>query len=118
MSTFASLIKEKRLENRLSLRSAAALIGISYTYLNNLEKDLDKSTGCMNKPTPETIQMIANAYKLDYLYLLQLCGYITEKDLELSPKLQELVGKCRNLPAEKIDIIINFADYILWKQKT
>lgn len=117
MSTFASLIKEKRLQNKMSLRSASSLIGISYTYLSNLENDYDKSTGTSNKPTPETLQMIAKAYKLDYNFLLQLCGYITERDLNLNPKLQELVARCRTLSEDDIDRVIDFTDYVLWSQR-
>ena len=83
MSVFPDLIKEKRLSMKLSLRSAAKMIGISYTYLDILEKSVDKRTGITNKPTPETLEMIASAYRLDYNYLLSLWGYIKSVNLEL-----------------------------------
>ena len=96
MSVFSDLIKEKRLSMKLSLRSAAKMIGISYTYLDILEKGVDKRTGITNKPTPETLEMIASAYRLDYNYLLSLWGYIKSVNLELPSYLQELLEECKH----------------------
>ena len=115
MSVFSSLIKECRLNQKLSIRSAATLIGISYTYLNNLEKGLDKSTGTVNKPTPETLKLISSAYHLEYSYLLELWGYLAKSDLEVSPKVQELLSTCKGFTDKDIDLVIEFAKYILWK---
>lgn len=115
MSEFSKLIKEKRLAMNMSLRYASRQIGISYTYLSNLEKGVDQRTGFTNKPTPETLQMIATAYKLDYTYLLQLWGYIQEMDLSLSPNLQELIAACKKMSADDIKQVTQYANFINWQ---
>ena len=115
MSVFSSLIKELRLSKNMSLRSAANLIGISYTYLSNLEKGFDKSSGNINKPTPETLKMIASAYSIDYSYLLQLWGYVQKDDLMLPPKVHEIIKNCRLLSEKELDAIIEFSDFLVHK---
>ena len=115
MSIFSNIIKNKRQSKKLSLRSAADLIGISYTYLSNLEKEFDKSTGTTNKPTPETLKMIAEAYELDYVYLLQLWGYVSESELEMPIQIQGLLHICNKLSNKDIETLIEFAKYLLWK---
>ena len=116
MNNFSNIIKEKRLAMKLSLRNASQLIGISHTYLNNLEKGVDHRTGIKNKPTPETLQLIATAYDLDYNYLLQSCGYIEETSLELPVHLQELLATCRKLPKSDVKYMTQFAQFLLEKQ--
>ena len=116
MNNFPDIIKEKRLTMKLSLRNASRLIGISHTYLNNLEKGVDHRTGIKNKPTPETLPLIATAYDLDYNYLLQSCGYIEETSLELPVHLQELLATCRKLPKSDVNYMTQFAQFLLEKQ--
>ncbi len=82
---------------------------------NNLEKGLDKSTGTINKPTPETLKLISSAYHLEYSYLLELWGYLAKSDLEVSPKVQELLTTCKGFTDKDIDLVIEFAKYLLWK---
>ena len=115
MNNFPDIIKEKRLAMKLSLRNASRLIGISHTYLNNLEKGVDRRTGIKNKPTPETLQLIATAYDLDYNYLLQSCGYIEETSLELPTHLQELLATCRKMPKSDVNYMTQFAQFLLEK---
>ena len=45
MMTLARLLSERRKADRLSLREAAQLIGISHGYLDKLEKGVDSRTG-------------------------------------------------------------------------
>ena len=116
MNNFSNIIKEKRLAMKLSLRNASRLIGISHTYLNNLEKGVHHRTGIKNKPTLETLQLIARAYDLDYNYLLQSCGYIEETSLELPVHLQELLATCRKLPKSDVNYMTQFAQFLLEKQ--
>src|SRR5690554_642940 len=68
-------LKEKRQSYNLSLREAANRIGISHGYLNKLELGFDERSGKANKPTPDVLKLIATAYKVDYDYLMNLCGY-------------------------------------------
>lgn len=117
MSEFSYLIKNKRLAMKLSIRAAAKHIGISYTYLDNLEKGIDRRSGTTNKPTPETLQMIASAYQLDYNYLLNLWGYIESVDLTLSAHLQELLDECKHFSDDDISNIIQYAKFLTWKKK-
>lgn len=81
--TFSDLLIKKRNELHLSLREAAEKIGISHVYLDKLEKGIDPRTNTANKPTPDTLKLVAKAYNLDYYYLMELCGFIdSPKELD------------------------------------
>ncbi|NMM52035.1 helix-turn-helix domain-containing protein [Paenibacillus aquistagni] len=60
------------LRGRMTLREAAEMIGISHTYLSNLEK------GDKTKPSIETLKKIAEAYNYPYATLLIEAGYFDE----------------------------------------
>lgn len=83
MKTLSEILKNKRKELKLSLRKAAELIGISHSYLNNLEKGIDPRTKTFNKPTPETLKLISDAYKIDYNELMIASGYVTPSDISV-----------------------------------
>ena len=72
------LLKREREERGLSLREAASKIGISHTYIANLEKGVDPKTGKKFEPTPAVLRKIANFYNISYMKLMFLCGYIDE----------------------------------------
>lgn len=80
MSTLGKYLKELR--GKESLRDASKRIGISHTYLDTLEKGVDKRSGSIVKPTPETLKMLAEAYKCDYEELMIKAGYIESEDLK------------------------------------
>ena len=101
----------------LSIRAAAKKIGISYTYLDNLEKGVDRRSGVRNKPTPETLKLIAEAYHLNYTYLLSLFDYIESTDLPVPVYLQELFDLCKDLSYEDIDDIVRYVKFIIWQRK-
>lgn len=114
MMTLAQLLSEKRKSDRLSLREAAELIGISHGYLNKLEKGVDSRTGIKNNPTPETLQLIAKAYHWDYQYLLKVCGYMYDKnDDSMSPNLKALLETCRTMSDNDLYSVKRFADFIV-----
>jgi len=77
MDTLQKILINKRKELKLSFRKAAKLIGISSTYLSNLESGIDPRTNAPNKPTPETLELISKAYKIDYNKLMIAAGYIS-----------------------------------------
>ncbi len=77
MDTLQEILINKRKDLGLSLRKAAKLIGISHSYLNNLEKGIDPNTKAPVNPTPETLSLISEAYKIDYNELMIAAGYIT-----------------------------------------
>lgn len=70
MNNFSNIIKEKRLAMKLSLRNASRLIGISHTYLNNLEKGFDHRTDIKNKPTPKH----SNLLQLPMTWIIITCS--------------------------------------------
>lgn len=116
--TLARLLSERRKADRLSLREAAQLIGISHGYLDKLEKGVDSRTGTNNNPTPETLQMIASAYHWDYQYLLKICGYMYDlKDDSLSPNLKGLLETCRTMSDNDVYFVKRFADFISSENK-
>lgn len=118
MMTLARLLSERRKADRLSLREAAQLIGISHGYLDKLEKGVDSRTGTNNNPTPETLQMIASAYHWDYQYLLKICGYMYDlKDDSLSPNLKGLLETCRTMSDNDVYFVKRFADFISSENK-
>lgn len=118
MMTLARLLSERRKADRLSLREATQLIGISHGYLDKLEKGVDSRTGTKNNPTPETLQMIASAYHWDYQYLLKICGYMYDlKDDSLSPNLKGLLETCRTMSDNDVYFVKRFADFISSENK-
>ncbi|MGE7999714.1 helix-turn-helix domain-containing protein [Lysinibacillus sp. NPDC093190] len=72
--SLGELLKELRGDE--GLRDAAKRMEITYSYLSMLEKGTDWRTGKPLKPTPETLHQIANAYKYDYMKLIEAAGYL------------------------------------------
>lgn len=65
----------KELRGDEGLRDAAKRMNITFSYLAMLERGTDRRTGNSIKPTPETLQQIANAYKCDYIKLIDVAGF-------------------------------------------
>lgn len=76
MDNLQSFLINKRNELKLSLRNASELIGISHSYLSTLEKGMDPRNNTPVRPTPETLQLISNAYNVSYEELMKLAGYL------------------------------------------
>lgn len=93
MNNLSKVLKSKRKELKLSLRKASQLIGISDTYLGNLEKGIDPRTNSPYKPTPETLQLISNAYKIDYNELMIASGYIIPSDITVDVYTNDNIDK-------------------------
>lgn len=66
--TLASQIREGRERARLSLREAAALVGLHYSVLSRIE------TGDVLRPSPEIVQRLAEVLELDSTELLGFIG--------------------------------------------
>ncbi|WP_297967935.1 helix-turn-helix domain-containing protein [uncultured Anaerovibrio sp.] len=116
MKKLAQILREKRAAMNLSLRSAAELIGISHTYLDKLEKGIDSRTGVSNKPTPDTLKLISEAYNLDYNDLLKMCRYIPIGN-EVVPKcyssdIKELIGIAETFTKPQIQNLILYAKFL------
>ncbi|WP_342557797.1 helix-turn-helix transcriptional regulator [Lysinibacillus sp. FSL P4-0201] len=71
----------------MALRDAAKRMNITFSYLAMLERGKDCRTGNPINPTPETLQRIANAYKFDYLKLIEVVGFYD--DPFYNPALKE-----------------------------
>ncbi|MEY9972312.1 transcriptional regulator with XRE-family HTH domain [Lysinibacillus sp. RC46] len=71
--SLGELLKELRGDE--ALRDAAKRMDITYSYLAMLERGKDRRTGNPIKPTPETLQRIANAYKCDYLKMVEMVDF-------------------------------------------
>lgn len=104
----------------LSLREAAQKIGISHGYLDKLEKGVDPRTQTNNKPTPETLRLIADAYHLDYNNLMILCGYIDPQTLKIPETLKNIpiafYEGLDGLTDESLQDILKYVEYVKEKQ--
>lgn len=80
MNALTDTLLKRRQELKLSLRKAAELIGISHSYLSNLEKGIDPRTNAPINPTPEILRLISKAYNLNYDELMYFAGYLNPSD--------------------------------------
>lgn len=83
--SLGELLKELRGDE--SLRDAAKRMDITYSYLAMLERGTDRRTDNFIKPTSETLQQIAKAYKYDYIKLVEFAGF--SDDPSYNPALKE-----------------------------
>lgn len=65
------LIKMERKNNELTLREMGLEIGLSHSYLSQIESG-------QRKASPELLEKISKALNVDYMYLLTTAGYIDE----------------------------------------
>ena len=63
-NTFGKYIKQLRGDK--SIRCAAKDIGISHTYLDTLEKGIDKRTNSVISPSVVTVNKVANYYNVSF----------------------------------------------------
>lgn len=82
--SLGELLKELRGDE--ALRDAAKRMNITYSYLAMLERGRDRRTGSPIKPTPETLQQIAKAYKYDYFKLIEVAGFSDDTSYNLALK--------------------------------
>lgn len=114
--SLGELLKELRGDE--GLRDAAKRMDITYSYLAMLERGKDRRTGNPIKPTPETLQQIANAYKSDYIRLIDVAGFSDDpsynpalkEPFAHNPSLQQwykTLPNCNEKDVEKLKIIWN-----------
>ncbi|WHX25138.1 helix-turn-helix transcriptional regulator [Virgibacillus halodenitrificans] len=75
---FGEEIKTARMYNNLTIREAAKRIGLSHSYLSQIENNK------RSVPSPEVIKKIATGLNTDYYYLLSVAGYNNEAYKTLS----------------------------------
>ena len=77
---FAGVLLKMRKDQCLSLREAAARIGISHTYLSALEKGADPRTGEPIVPSDEVLIKWSRAYGIEYAKLIAYFGIRENQD--------------------------------------
>lgn len=66
------LIKEYRIDNKLSLRVFAERCGLSHTYISALEKNIDPRTGKPIAPTLDTVKYISKGMNISIEKILKI----------------------------------------------
>lgn len=71
----------KELRGKESLRSVASRLNgeLSHSYISDLEKGQSRRGNVIN-PSPETLKSLASVYNANYEKLMELAGYIDEKE--------------------------------------
>lgn len=78
---FGEILLKERTDRGLSLRAASARIGISHTYLSELETGHDPRTGQKPLPSQDVIYKICKAYELDSSVAFSLLGFKNEDEM-------------------------------------
>ena len=80
---FGEMLLKERNKRGLSLRAASAIIGISHTYLAELENGQDPRTGQKPLPSSDVMYKICKAYDIDEAVASSLLGYEDEDTMFL-----------------------------------
>ncbi len=75
---FCEMLQNERNKRGLSLRAASAIIGISHTYLSELENGHDPRSGHKPFPSSDVIYKICKAYEIDAEKTSTLLGFKDE----------------------------------------
>lgn len=78
---FGKILSEERAKRGLSLRAASAIIGISHTYLSELESGHDPRSGQRPLPSSDVIYKICTAYELEDSTVADLLGFENEDSM-------------------------------------
>jgi transcriptional regulator with XRE-family HTH domain len=70
----------RKLRGNLSLREAAKISGLSYSYISSLESGKHPRTGDAITPSPDTLKALSVAYKYDYEELMKMAGHLPDTD--------------------------------------
>lgn len=116
-NTLGKLLENLRKKKKLSLRKASEITGLSFTYIRNLELNINPKTGESIRPTTDTLQKFAVAYDYPLEELLKLAGYNEVahafqnilNDPDISDKKKDLVKMIMDLKDDdkELEKIIN-----------
>lgn len=95
-------IRKKRKERKLTLKQLADEIGLSQTYLSQIELG-DR------KASPEIIKKLSNVFNLPHLYLMEKAGYTEKTD-----KLENSRAQLLSLQEEKLKHNIRYSQIAVW----
>ena len=108
-------LSKRRKNKGVSLKTVAGMAGISDAYLHKLER------GVVNDPSPRVLARISVALDIPYLRLLELAGYLDEKQFaeiqmrETSPEPHPLAGQ--KLTSEEWREVGEFIKGLVGKRK-
>ena len=105
MNKIGEKIKQRRKELRWSQRDLAEKMGYNHSTVTRIE------TGKIDIPQSRIVQF-SEVLNVDISYLM---GWEEEKptvDDRLSKDMQELIGRIKNLPEEKIQLLLQIAKQI------
>ncbi|MEF3313296.1 S24 family peptidase [Paenibacillus sp. GYB004] len=92
MNGLGKYLEQLRVERKLSLRDAASLSGLSYTYIRDIELGTNRKTKKDVNASPQTLKKLSDAYKVDYYQLLERAGIVDEPAIkEATSKISELL---------------------------
>lgn len=77
-------LKNLRKSKNITLREAAKRSGVSHPYLSQLEN------GKNDKPSPEVLKKLAETYDRKYEVLLEIAGYLDEKNEEINNSISAI----------------------------
>lgn len=91
-------LKNEREKRGLSQREFAKIVGLSNTYIANLERGYDKRSGKPISPTIETLKGIAQSLNIQLEDFLKQSGYVPKDDLPEhdDSNINPLTGKKMN----------------------
>lgn len=107
MNNLGQLFRQIRDSKKWSIRTAAAKMGISYSYLSILERGTDPRTGKDSSPRPDTLRLISKAYDYPYEELLKAAGYLNDsfvpgRDFDLTVFVSNLNLVTGSMPVERL----------------
>lgn len=95
------LIKEYRINNKLSLRDFAKKCGLSHTYISALEKNIDPRTGKPIAPTLDTVKYVSHGMNKSIEEILKILDeqqeFIINEDIS-KDKLDKLGNPIVEIP--------------------
>lgn len=100
-------LRNLRTQRNLSIRSAAKLIGISASRLQELETGISRTTGKRTSPTTDALFKIAQAYDQPAATLLELAGLVTVT--ADAAQEAELIQVFRRLDSDGRDLLVSIA---------
>ena len=96
------VLREARLDLRMSQRETAEAANISATYVRALEAGANPNTKKPSQPSPAVLQAMGNVLGLDYEGLLRLAGYEPEA-------IRKAEGHAATSPSDSVEW--GFEDY-------
>lgn len=98
---FGNMLRELRIRKKLRIRDVEKLSDVSNSYLSFMER------GERDIPSPDILKKLAPVYSIEYIELMKLAGYITDKEeaiekLKAAPDGTALIDAVAN--ADNIDI--------------